>query len=205
VSEIIRPDQITGLARIRLRDASADGGLLLHQGRFSEPKEAFEVEAGDLRQILVRPASSTGLQNYREYFRTPALRISIWNSLVIASVTTVITVGLAFAFAYALTRSCMPAKGTFKLIAMVPILVPSLLPGIGLIYLFGTQGMIKGALLGHEIYGPIGIVIASVFFTFPHALVIILVALGIADARLYEAATALRAPKWRIFTTVWDR
>jgi iron(III) transport system permease protein len=88
------------------------------------------------------------------------------------------------------------------MIAMVPILVPSLLPGIGLIYLFGNQGMIKEALLGYDIYGPIGIVIASVFFTFPHALVIILVALGIADARLYEAAAALRAPKWKIFATV---
>jgi iron(III) transport system permease protein len=41
-----------------------------------------------------------------------------------------------------------------------------------------------------------------VFFTFPHALLIILVALGLADARLYEAAIALRAPRWRIFTTV---
>ena len=113
-----------------------------------------------------------------------------------------ITVSLAFAFAYALTRSCMPAKGMFKLIAMVPILVPSLLPGIGLVYLFGNQGVIREALFGHDIYGPIGIVIASVFFTFPHALLIILVALGIADARLYEAALALRAPKWKIFTTV---
>jgi iron(III) transport system permease protein len=201
-SEIISSDASAGLARIRLRDASESGGLLLHQSRFSEPGEAFEVETANLRDVLARPGSSVGLQNYREYFRTSALRVSIWHSLIIATITTAITVGLAFAFAYALTRSCMPAKGLFKMIAMVPILVPSLLPGIGLIYLFGNQGMIKGALLGHDIYGPIGIVIASVFFTFPHALLIILVALGLADARLYEAAIALRAPRWRIFTTV---
>jgi iron(III) transport system permease protein len=201
-TEIITPDQVAAFERLRLRDVSATGGLLLHQSRFSEPGEAFEVEAENLRRILIRPGSKTSLQNYAEYFRTPALRISIWHSLFIASLTTVITVGLAFAFAYALTRSCMPAKGAFKMIAMVPILVPSLLPGIGLIYLFGNQGMIRELLLGHDIYGPIGIVIASVFFTFPHALVIILVALGLADARLYEAAVALRAPKWKIFTTV---
>jgi iron(III) transport system permease protein len=201
-TEVIAPDQIAAFERVRLRDASDAGGLLLHQSRFSQPGEAFEVEAANLRTVLLRPGSRTGLQNYIEYFRTPALRISIWHSLFIASLTTVITVSLAFAFAYALTRSCMPAKGAFKMIAMVPILVPSLLPGIGLIYLFGNQGMIKEALFGHDIYGPIGIVIASVFFTFPHALVIILVALGIADARLYEAAIALRAPRWKIFTTV---
>ncbi|MGH6915578.1 MAG: ABC transporter permease subunit, partial [Geminicoccales bacterium] len=45
-------------------------------------------------------------------------------------------------------------------------------------------------------------VIAEVFFTFPHALLIILTALSISDARLYEAATALRASKPRIFLTV---
>ena len=55
---------------------------------------------------------------------------------------------LAFGFAYALTRSCMRFKGVFRLIAMVPILVPSLLPGIALVYLFGNQGMLKGLLFG---------------------------------------------------------
>jgi iron(III) transport system permease protein len=85
---------------------------------------------------------------------------------------------------------------------MIPILVPSLLPGIGLVYLFGNQGMIKGLLLGESIYGPIGIVMGSVFFTFPHALIIITTALAISDGRLYEAATALRASRWRTFWTV---
>jgi iron(III) transport system permease protein len=117
-TEIVAPNQVAGFARIRLRDVSEQGGLLLHQSRFSEPGETFEVETEDLRQILIRPGAKTSLQNYAEYFRTPALRISIWHSLFIASLTTVITVGLAFAFAYALTRCCMPAKGTFKTIAM---------------------------------------------------------------------------------------
>ncbi|HEX6143811.1 MAG TPA: putative 2-aminoethylphosphonate ABC transporter permease subunit [Geminicoccaceae bacterium] len=186
----------------RLSDASDDGGLLLFGGAFSVPGGAFEVPAEDLGRILVRPAPETGLSNYVAYVTTPALRHSLWNSLTIAAVTTVITVGAAFLFAYALTRSCMPAKPLFRTIAMVPILVPSLLPGIGLIYLFGNQGLARGLLFGHDIYGPIGIVIASCFFTFPHALVIILIALAIADARLYEAATALRAPARKVFFTV---
>ena len=79
--------------------------------------------------------------------------------------------------------------------------MPSLLPGIALIYLFGRQGLINELLFGYEIYGPIGIVIAEVFFTLP-ALIIIITALSIADARLYEAATALSANRARIFFTV---
>ena len=154
------------------------------------------------KSVQAKDGSFIGLANYARYFATPALSYSVWNSLTVALITTAITVPLAFVFAYALTRSCIPAKGLFKTIAMVPILVPSLLPGIALIYLFGNQGMIKWLMFGHNVYGPIGIVIAEVFFTFPHALIIVLTALSIADARLYEAAVALRASKPRIFWTV---
>jgi iron(III) transport system permease protein len=154
------------------------------------------------KSLQARDGSFIGLVNYAHYFATPALSYSVWNSLTVALITTVITVPLAFVFAYALTRSCIPAKGLFKTVAMVPILVPSLLPGIALIYLFGNQGMMRWLMFGHDVYGPIGIVIAEVFFTFPHALIIVLTALSVADARLYEAAVALRASKPRIFWTV---
>ena len=143
-----------------------------------------------------------GVANYAQYFSTPALFLSIGNSFFVSVVSTVITVPLAFIFAYALTRSCVPLKGVFKTIALIPILVPSMLPGIALVYLFGNQGMIRGLLFGHSIYGPIGIVMAEVFLIFPHALLIILAALSLADARLYEAAVALRAGTPRIFFTV---
>jgi iron(III) transport system permease protein len=143
-----------------------------------------------------------GLANYIRYFSTPALFQSIGNSLWIAILSTAITVPAAFAYVYALTRTRMPLRGLFKTIALVPILVPSLLPGLALVYLFGNQGLLKGLLLGHSIYGPIGIVMAEAFTTFPHALLIILAALALADARLYEAAVALRASPIRIFWTV---
>jgi iron(III) transport system permease protein len=143
-----------------------------------------------------------GFANYARYFSTPALAHSIYNSFTVSILSTLITVPLAFVYAYALTRSCTPLKWLFRTVALAPILVPSLLPGIALVYLFGNQGMIKGLLFGHSIYGPIGIVIAEVFFTFPHALVIIVAALSLADARLYEAAVALRASTARIFLTV---
>jgi len=159
-------------------------GLMLAKS-FQGPKEEF-----------------VGLANYVRYFSTPALFQSIGNSLWVSILSTLITVPLAFVYAYALTRSRMPFRGFFKTVALVPILVPSLLPGLALVYLFGNQGLLKGALLGHSIYGPIGIVMAEVFTTFPHALLIILAALALADARLYEAAVALRASRPKIFWTV---
>lgn len=151
---------------------------------------------------MLRPARELGLDNYTTYFSTPTLFRSIQNSFLIALISTIITVGIAFGFAYALNRSKMRFKGLFRLIAMAPILVPSLLPGIALIYLFGNQGLLKSLLGGISIYGPLGIVVGSIFFTFPHALIIISTALAISDQRQYEAAASLRASKWRTFWVV---
>ena len=157
-----------------------------------------------------------GLANYAEYFATPALFNSVYNSLAISIISMVITVGLAFGYAYGLTRSRMPAKPLFKVIALIPILAPSLLPAISLRYLFGTQGMIKELMFGHSIrdpllivigtksflFPPLGIIMGEVFWTFPHALLIIITALSLSDARLYEAAESLRTSKLRTFLTI---
>jgi len=164
--------------------------------------EWAEVDSNKFRKVVLRPAKSTGFANFTTYFSTPALVNSIQNSLLISLISTIITVSLAFAFAYSLNRSCMRFKGIFRLIAMAPILVPSLLPGIALVYLFGNQGMLKTVMMGESIYGPYGIVVGSVFFTFPHAMLIISTALAISDARLYEAAVSLRASSWKTFWTV---
>jgi iron(III) transport system permease protein len=113
-----------------------------------------------------------GLANYLRYFSTPALFASVWNSLYIAVLTTAIVLPLAFVYAYALQRSCMRFKGLFQALALIPILAPSLLPAISLIYLFGNQGFLKAWMFGVSIYGPFGIVMSQVFYCFPPALMI---------------------------------
>jgi len=143
-----------------------------------------------------------GLANYVRYVSTPSLLASFWNSLAIAAITTAIVIPIAFVYAYALTRSCMRWRGLFQALALIPILAPSLLPAIALIYLFGNQGFLKVLLFGNTIYGPLGIVIAQVFYCFPHALMILVTALAMADARLYEAASVLGASRTRTFFTV---
>ncbi len=143
-----------------------------------------------------------GLANYVRYFSTPAMFQSFWNSIAVALATTAIVLPLAFIYAYALTRSCIPARWLFQALALIPILAPSLLPAISLIYLFGNQGLFKDWLFGNSIYGPLGIVIAQVFYCFPHALMILATALSMADGRLYEAADVLGASRLRVFFTV---
>lgn len=148
-----------------------------------------------------RDGNFVGLANYIAYFSTPALFDSALNSLHIATVTTLIVVPLAFLYAYALTRAVLPMRWLFQGISLIPIFAPSLLPGLALIYLFGNQGFFKGV-LGGPIYGFDGILIAQVFYCFPHATLILVTALATADARLYEAADVLGASKLRVFFTV---
>ena len=154
--------------------------------------KSFENRNGDF----------VGLVNYLEYFSTPALFLSAVNSLYISVIGTLVVLGTAFVYAYALTRTCMPFKWFFKLVALIPLLTPSLLSGISLVYWFGRQGVARDLLMGESIYGPIGIVIGSSYWVFPHALMIVITALSITDARLYEAAIALRTSKVKTFFTV---
>jgi len=143
-----------------------------------------------------------GLANFITYFTTPSLVSALWNSLWVALLTTAIVVPLAFVYAYALTRSAMPFKGLFTALALLPIFAPSLLAAISLIYLFGNQGIMKGLLFGHSIYGPIGIVFSEVTYCFPHAMMIIVTALRLSDGRLYEVADALGTTPQRVFFTI---
>lgn len=149
-----------------------------------------------------RDGNFVGLANYASYFSTPALVHSALNSFHVAAVATLIVVPLAFLYAYALTRAVLPLRWLFQGISLIPIFAPSLLPGLALIYLFGTQGFFKGWLGDGQIYGFDGILIAQVFYCFPHAVLILTTALATADARLYEAADALGASKLRTFLTV---
>jgi iron(III) transport system permease protein len=155
------------------------------------------------RSLLDNDGRFIGLANYLRYFRTPAIAASITNSLAVSAIAMVLTVGLAFVYAYALTRTRMPGRGFFRVVAMLPIFAPSLVSAIAFVYAFGNNGIVTrqtGVNIG--IYGAKGIVLAEVFYCFPHAMLILMTALAAADARLYDAASALGASRLRIFLTV---
>jgi iron(III) transport system permease protein len=154
------------------------------------------------KSVQDRSGDFVALANFEAYFRTPALLRSIWNSVWVSALVTAITIPLAFTFAYALTRSCMRWKTLLRNIALVPILAPSLLAAISFIFWFGNQGALKALMGGTQIYGAPGIVISLVFATFPHAVMILVTALSLTDARLYEAADALGTRATRKFFTI---
>jgi iron(III) transport system permease protein len=158
-----------------------------------------------VRSVEDRGGKFVGLANFATYFASPAFANSGQNTVVFALLTTVITLPLAFLFAYAIQRSRIPFKGLWRNIALLPILAPSLLAALSFIYLFGNQGWLKGAISWfglQTIYGLPGMVLAMSFAVFPHAVMILLASLALSDARLYEAADSLATPGWRKFLTI---
>nr|WP_247791219.1 hypothetical protein [Acinetobacter baumannii] len=109
----------------------------------------------------------------------------------VACAATVITVFLASIYAFALTNVNIKGKGFFKVVAFLPILAPSLLPSLALVYLFGKQGVFKPLLGDIQIYGPIGILISYCFWLFPAILMLMMVSFRSVDQRLIEASLSL--------------
>ncbi|OCT22524.1 putative 2-aminoethylphosphonate ABC transporter permease subunit [Pseudomonas putida] len=142
-----------------------------------------------------------GLKAAAELFASDNFRWLLGNSLAVAFSVALIVVPLAYLFAYALQRTLIPAKGLWRGISLLPLLAPSMLPAIALVYLFGNQGLLRG-LLSDNIYGFWGIVLGEAIYTFPHALMILLSALSLADARLFDAASSMGAGPWRAFHSI---
>jgi iron(III) transport system permease protein len=157
------------------------------------------------RALLDRDGRFAGLANFATYFAAPSFSASVGSTLAFAALTTLLTVPLAFLFAYAMQRACLPYRTLWRNIALIPILAPSLLPALSFVYLFGNQGWLNFMLpwFGLDsIYGLPGMVLAMTFASLPHAVMILMAALALADARLYEAADSLGTTARRKFFTI---
>ncbi|WP_253408709.1 putative 2-aminoethylphosphonate ABC transporter permease subunit [Pseudomonas citronellolis] len=142
-----------------------------------------------------------GLTAMAELLASANFHWLLGNSLKVSLSVAAIVVPLAYGFAYALQRTLIPAKGLWRGISLLPLLAPSMLPGIALIYLFGNQGLLR-AWVPDNIYGFWGIVLGEAIYTFPHALMILLSALSLADARLFDAASSMGASPWKAFRSI---
>ena len=197
---------VTG-AMARRFAPSLDGDKLVAAAlAFAVAVPLFVFVVLPLWHILGRSFSTPegyGLGNYLQYFSDDRFVGIVANSLLVSACATAITIVLAYGFAYAMHRSAMPFKPVLGIVALVPLFAPSLVQALGVLFLFGRNGIINRTFeLGIDIYGFWGIVISDVFYSFPHAYLILSAALAVADARLYESARTLGASDMRMFFTV---
>ena len=144
------------------------------------------------------------LDNFYRYFTTTYTLNALWHSLYISIVTTFFVTIITFLFAYALTRTTIKGKTIYRAIIMMPLIAPSIMQALALIYLFGRNGLVTSHLFqtSWNIYGPTGIIVSEILYCLPHSFVILFTTLSAVDIRLDEAAESLGASPLKVFTQI---
>lgn len=132
-----------------------------------------------------------------------------WNTLVLALLTAAGTTFLGTLMALMAERGSKRGQGVLRVLALLPIITPPFVVGLGLILLFGRAGIVNQVLenvFGIEptrwFYGMPGVLVAQLFAFTPIAFMIMRgVVQGIAPS-LEEAAQMLRADRRRTFFTI---
>jgi iron(III) transport system permease protein len=133
-----------------------------------------------------------------------------WNTLFLALLTATGTVIMGTMMALLAERSAGPrVQGPLRVIALLPIITPPFVVGLGLILLFGRAGVVNQFLEWafdmpptRWFYGLFGIWIAQLFAFTPIAFMIMRgVVQGVAPS-MEEAAQTLRASRSKTFFTV---
>ena len=125
------------------------------------------------------------------------------NSLVTTLAATVISVLLAFFLAFGLCRSRIRFKSVWVVLFTVPMLIPSISHGMGLVLLLGDNGILTNLLhINVGLYGYPGIILGSVLYSFPVAFLMFYDAFQYEDFTIYEAARVLGLSRGRQFLTI---
>ena len=152
---------------------------------------------------IVEDNGALGWGNYVALWNTPGVWRALVHSVTLGLATTAVCLLLGFMLAYGLERTAMPGRRIVAMSLSLPVLAPSLVLGLGLIFLLGRNGLV-GKWLGMrpEVYGFWGLLAADVMYALPQAVLILRAALRHGDARQYEAAEVLGATPWRQFVDI---
>lgn len=151
-----------------------------------------------------------GLHHFRAFLQSERLLTSALNTLVVGIASTILTILLAWPFAYILGRRWLPWRGVWRTVALLPLSTPSLMIALSLIFLLGNNGLLSQwlanvfslSLGSFSIYGVVGIILAESFFCFPFALLILQTGYRNLDQSRLDAARSCGAGEFRIGLTV---
>jgi iron(III) transport system permease protein len=132
-----------------------------------------------------------------------------WNTLFLALLTAAGTTVMGTLIALYAERGNPRLSKPLNVLALLPIITPPFVVGLGLILLFGRAGLFNqflewafGIPPTRWFYGLLGVWLAQMFAFTPIAFMIMRgVVQGISPS-MEEAAQTLRASKWKTFTTV---
>jgi molybdate transport system permease protein len=123
-------------------------------------------------------------------------------SLTTTAISTVIILGLGTPLAYILARYRFPFRELFGLIIELPVVLPPVVAGLGLLMAFGRSSPLGAVLYRHGLGLPFtsaAVVLAQVFVAAPFFVRTAQVRFAAIPIQLEEAATSIGAGQWAFF------
>lgn len=141
---------------------------------------------------LVRMLATMASVDVGAVIRTAKFSRALKQSITVSTVATLISVFLAGLLAWAVARTKVRHKTIMTTLVTVPMLIPSISHGMGLVLILGSNGWLSRLLgITGGIYGFTGIVIGSVMYSFPVAYLMLYDILRYEDGTPYEAAEVM--------------
>ena len=126
-------------------------------------------------------------------------------SLVAATAAVGLGLALGFPLAWVLARTRFPGRRWVRGLVLVPMVLPPVVAGVGLLTAFGRRGLLGGSLEAVGVTIPFttaAVVLAATFVSAPFLVVTLEAGLAGLDRGLEEAAATLGASDGRILATV---
>ena len=136
------------------------------------------------------PPPGFGIGYYVQYFTDPIWLWPTFNSLIIASATTVLTMALVVPATFALVRHKFWGKSAANLMMMMPMAVPHIVMAIGYYSYFGALGLVHSHL---------GVILAHTCLSVPITFLVLSANLKGFDRTLERAARSLGASPRQTF------
>lgn len=130
------------------------------------------------------------LRWYGELFKNPMLLEALWNTLLVAVISTVIATIIGTMSAYALRRFDFPMKKFINELLYIPVVIPDIVLGISLLCIY--------ALIRLEL-GMFTLILSHIAFSIPYVIINVSSVMEMMNPNLEEAASDLGASKLKTF------
>jgi len=155
--------------------------------------------------LVIVKALSKGVEAYWEALSQPDTLAAIKLTLLTAAVTVPLNTVFGVAAAWAITRFEFKGKSLLTTLIDLPFSVSPVISGLIFVLLFGAEGWFGDWLIAHDvkiIFAASGIILATVFITFPFVARQLIPLMQEMGSQEEEAALSLGASGWKTFCAV---
>lgn len=150
-------------------------------------------------------ASESPWSSLGDLLAEPATRQAFGLSLFVSVSAVTLSLVLGFPIAWLLARSRFPGRGLVRTLITLPMVMPPVVAGVGLLAAFGRHGLLGDALHFFGVTLPfttLAAVIAATFVSAPFLVSTLEAGLAQSQRRYEDVAATLGASRWRIFISV---